>query len=356
MSDPTFPSYINLGGDLVFQQPYQSNDTTLYGFLVKSDSLATLRSLCDRALNSHPDRRYDYIPLTPYFMIAFASLVGKPTNNPDSQKGWSGERNVGVWVLTAVARRGPVPVIERLAWFMPYMFVDNQFSWAAGREVYGFPKSHGQFQMPDDVSQTDYFKVETLGWETYGPDQWAKVQPVLEARRVGTRSLDAPATSEPWSSAREGYQALIQQMLGGQSEIAVPGLALLFNVIEYIAKEEVPMVFLKQFRDVADGARARYQAIIEAPSNVVGLPKLGLLHGDYELLVHHLDSHPIDTDLGVVAAPQPIKPIASFWGKFDFVLQNGKEIQVWEPQPQGCVGGGSRVGAMIQALLGRGKG
>jgi hypothetical protein len=111
---------------------------------------------------------------------------------------------------------------------------------------------------------------------------------------------------------------------------------------------------------VANGARARYQAIIEAPSNVVGLPKLGLLHGDYELLLHHLDSHPIDTDMAVAAAPTPIKPLVAFWAKFDFVLQNGKEIQVWEPQqPQGCLGavggGGARLGAMIQGLLGNGK-
>jgi len=61
------------------------------------------------------------------------------------------------------------------------------------------------------------------------------------------------------------------------------------------------MVFLKQFRDVADGHLACYQAIVEAPSRLVDLRQAGALASEYRVTVNQYASHPILDEIGLEA-------------------------------------------------------
>ena len=60
----------------------------------------------------------------------------------------------------------------------------------------------------------------------------------------------------------------------------------------------VGQVFLKQFRDAADGTRACYQSVVEAPVQIRRVES-GLAPRDWAIQVHPLDSHPIGDELGV---------------------------------------------------------
>jgi hypothetical protein len=84
------------------------------------------------------------------------------------------------------------------------------------------------------------------------------------------------------------------------------------------------MVFLKQFRDVADGRKAAYQAVVEAPAKVVQIRTVGPLAGPYQVTVGRFASHPIIEELGLSGGgPLTASP---WFVDFDFDMENGKEI------------------------------
>jgi hypothetical protein len=85
----------------------------------------------------------------------------------------------------------------------------------------------------------------------------------------------------------------------------------------------MPLVFMKQFRDVTADQNAAYQAIIEAPSPLTGLH--AELMGDYDfVLADALASYPLTQDLGLKSQ----KALLCVKVKMDFQISPGKVI--WE--------------------------
>ncbi len=120
--------------------------------------------------------------------------------------------------------------------------------------------------------------------------------------------------------------SLWKEIRSGEEPIALPSLKMLFSLGEELLKEEVPCVFLKQFRDVADGSRACYQAIVGLPMRITRFRGGGLMPGRYRLDLADYQSHPIAADLGLDAAA-----MSSMIGAYidvDFELAQGKVI--WE--------------------------
>jgi hypothetical protein len=316
------PHFIFRGGELCLQQPIKSTGTRLYGFVVDSTH-AHLEAMCDRALNAHGDRRYDYKPLGSRFLLTFAALShGGPEDPPDSLMGFSPEQNASIWVPTAAVRRGLVPVAERLAFYIPYMFVDNHYSLVGGREIYGFPKNLGEFSIPAAGTSPSPLTLRTYGLPRFNPATEAALHPLMAV----TRGPWAESNHSIWDDIPAGIRRVAERLIGG-GDLALPGLSLLAHVLEYLFEREVPSVFLKQFRDAEDPDRACYQAVVEALARVKGTPRGGLLLGDWRVKVDHLDSHPIDTDLGL--PPEGLAADLAFWVDFDFVLERGKTIQSW---------------------------
>src|SRR5262249_39228246 len=104
-----------------------------------------------------------------------------------------------------------------------------------------------------------------------------------------------------WGDAREAFTDFMGLFLGTDGSVTLPGLGLMVQVLAFVFHEKVPLVFLKQFRDVADGRRACYQAIVEAPAQVLRFRTAGELRGAYRVVLHHFDSCPIARDLGLTA-------------------------------------------------------
>src|SRR5205814_1658396 len=94
------------------------------------------------------------------------------------------------------------------------------------------------------------------------------------------------------------------------------------NLIDDLFHKEVPLVFLKQFRDAGSDGRAVYQAILETPSIVTRFKGIRLMDEYQFTIVNQLDSYPLTTDLGLVDQ----KPLVSFKLEMDFVLQEGREV------------------------------
>ena len=83
----------------------------------------------------------------------------------------------------------------------------------------------------------------------------------------------------------------------------------------------VPQLFLKQFRDVADGTRACYQAITQTLGEVTRFDSLPHLT-EYAMVLENLASSPVASDFGI--APQQTVLGAAF--EYDMTIQPGQVL------------------------------
>ena len=329
MAPQSFPEYINMGGQIVHPQPIKGQGMLLSGFLfesapapARSGQPPLLQQLCDQALNSHPDRRYDYHVLGSHFILTFSDTARLSSSD---DIGYVSELCTCFWLLTLAVRRGRIPLPEYLGLYVPYIFVDNQYSAIGAREVYGFRKSLGEFRMPRDFSKPDRFTTSTLAFKTFSPETKAQTQQLVELQRVDQAGLEGDR--HQWDDHREFFPHLIKTMLGREAQAVLHGVSKAVNALDFEPKVSVPVSFVKQFRDVEFSEQACYQAIVEAHSRLLSIPKVGLLPGDYHLSVSHADSHPIDVDLGVPA--EGLTAQIAFWSEFDLLVETGKVIQSW---------------------------
>ena len=329
MAPQSLPEYIDLGGQIVHPQPIKGEGMRLSGFLFESAPATTrsgqpslLQQLCNQALNSHPDRYYDYHVLGSHFILTFSDTARLSSSD---NIGYVSELCTCFWLITMAVRRGPIPVPEYLGLYVPYIFVDNQYSAIGAREVYGFRKSLGEFQMPKDFSKPDRFSTSTLAFKTFSPDTKAQMQELVELLRVDRP--DQEGDRHQFEGHQEFFPHLIRTMLGQEAETVFHEGSEAVNALDFEPKVSVPVSFVKQFRDVEHSEQASYQAIVEAHSRLLSIPKVGLLPSEYHLSVSHADSHPIDVDLGVPA--EGLTAQMAFWSEFDLLVETGKAIQSW---------------------------
>ena len=139
----------------------------------------------------------------------------------------------------------------------------------------------------------------------------------------------APAPEGSWSGLGEALHA-IWDRAKVFFDAARSGLA--WDVVENLARDlatgDVPMVFLKQFRDAADGTAACYQAIVEAPNRMTRDPvEAGFLHGDWELAIEQFPTVRLIDRLGLrVRADGKLSALLHIWVKFGFTAEPGQVI------------------------------
>ena len=82
-----------------------------------------------------------------------------------------------------------LPVAQRLVFFPAYICVDNTWSLAAGREVYGFPKSYGPVAIPAAGMPPSTFKASMLVMKTFGPQNEGVFAPLLQVDCIAQEGL-----------------------------------------------------------------------------------------------------------------------------------------------------------------------
>jgi hypothetical protein len=322
MTPPTQPLFVPRGGEQVFCQPLELRQVRFTSFLFHADT-AALQGVCDRYLNGPSGGAVHYRPLLPRVLLGVAD-IGRvfPVGSPDHRKGWVSEIDIAFWVPVARSRKVlGVSFTERLAWFLPYVFVDNAWAFAAGREVYGFPKEMGTFQVPRASTDPAVVTVDTLAVERFSPEAQGRVRRLLEVRRADAEPVGH--AHQTWDQLEEVFEDFLHVLLGNGG-VSLPGFGLLAQAFQFVRHHEVPLIFLRQFRDVADGRRACYQAVVEALTQVQQFRRAGRLPGEYRLTLNALDSHPIAEELGLSAQGQ--EALGAWYVDFDFMLENGREL------------------------------
>jgi hypothetical protein len=321
------PELIRRDGQLLALPPV-SMSTTLYLFLLDAD-YAKLAALCDRYLNLGGPTVYR--PLLPQVMLYCSSARSAPADNPI---GWCPEKDFGFWVPVAAGRvDGELFLPERVLIFTPYLWVDSGVAMVGGREVYGFPKQTGRLTMPAGPADPATFTVETLVIPTEAPHAEVVERPLLEVARLEGGLWDELKTL--WSSGASLLTALgelVARVASGRDQLPVIDPAFIMRLLGEVGRR-LPMVLLKQFPDAADGTRACYQAIVEAPVEIVSGVRGGWLPGAYGITLHRYDSHRIVEHLGLAPAEEHegraiMKSLFHGWVQFEARVQPG--AVVWQ--------------------------
>jgi uncharacterized protein with NAD-binding domain and iron-sulfur cluster len=324
-------------------------DAKLACFLFKAD-YKQLQALCDKYLNNPmgPDGPYRYLPLLPYAPLVYADMKVFSLNESDRNVGWMREVDLSFWVLTVGLKRvGKLYLPDHVAFFLPYLFVNNSYAIATGREVFGFQKTEGFFKTPPDIQHPE-FSVDSLAFKTLSPDTEGVIQPLLRMEKVAGSQAADPA--ETWADRSQAGRAILRLLTGNEAgEVALEGLADKISLFDHL-NINVPIVFLKQFRDIADTEKAAYQAIVKAPATLTEFHGGGLLLDRYQLVLNDLQSHPIAKTLGLQTEQGRIEAIAAAWLHIDFPMQEGVELWRAKPRPQKIAILGGGMGSLATAL------
>lgn len=323
----TRPDYIARGGELVLSPPFAQLGTTMYSFLVGAD-LGALTRMVDAQLNAVSAAAGTiYKPLLPMAAIVCAQLTqGYSLTPPDSQRGWMGELDFGVWIpVIAGTMDGATWKPGRICWYQPYVFVDNVAAMATGREVYGFFKQACALAMPVSPSAPGMFTIDALVIRTFSPASQAQTLRLLTATSIEAR----PAPEGAWTSVRDAAEAVWSRVKRGffdavdATQLPITAWDAVKNLLEDLITRDVPMVFLKQFRDATVAAKACYQAVIEAPGHLDRFYAGWFTH-PHEIEILDCASHPIIADCGL--AGPTVRAEIGFWCRMDFTMQPGRVV------------------------------
>jgi hypothetical protein len=314
MSSAALSDYADNGlGFPVFRAPYFQKNASLAAFIFSAD-MQRLSTLCDNVLNVSPDFDYKYMPISSSVMLVFADMFVSSRDERDAQVGLIPETEIGFWMLTLAmkkTRRGYIP--SHLAWFLPYIFVDEGNSIATGREVFGFNKQLARIEKPER-SQKPEFTADVFGFKEFGADKIAQWERLIQVRRFAS-----PPQSQPGNL--HAVQSTLVDDLLSRARIGMDRTLVRF--VSRFLNDPIPLVFLKQFRDAQDSRKACYQQIIEARMTVETFLEGGIFLKPYMLNLEPLASHPLAQNLGLEVS-QGSK--VGVWMKVDFILGNARAV------------------------------
>ena len=313
------PAFIELGAPQTFAAPYEMQQCRCYGFMLKAD-IDALHRFCDGYLNAiaPPDAGEQYRAAMDRVMFAYSDMGRAVIGGASGYRQFSvPEIDVAFWIpVVAIHRNRRSETISRFLWLMTYVNVDNLWAVASGREIYGFPKGLANVRSVAGPGTLESLTVDTLAVERFGPEAHAGIRRFVEVRKMGA---GPGPVSRVWNSASEALAELFSLVSNAR-----PGSGLAAQLGELVRDRRYPLVFLKQFRDVADPAKACYQGVVEAPVTVGAFRGAGLLAGEYRLEIQKLESHPVVEELGLENHEPRV--LAAFHSNFDFQMGCGKVI------------------------------
>ena len=326
------PQYLNHGADLSYPTPLMCEGTTLYGFILEGQP-PNLQALCRRAFYDPSGGQVYYYPLSRFFMLTVGYI--QKIYSTSFNCGWTPEAQAIVWIPTAAVKpSGSKLIAERLAWFPAYTIVSNPYSLVSGREVIGFFKGFGWIDVPEDGAAINPARLgaDVFGIQDFAPQSTAQRYPLFELTRLG--GVDGQAGKE-WPTLEAAFNDIRLQLAGAGPSPIVPSLELGLNLIDDLLHKEVPLAFLKQFRNALGDGGVAYQAILELPATVQRFRGIQLIDEYQFTLLNDLASYPLASDLGVTSQ----KALVSFKLEMDFTIGNGTEIwNAAQPQRRGCLG------------------
>jgi Acetoacetate decarboxylase (ADC) len=239
------------------------------------------------------------------------------------------KQNELLFEIPVVITRGGV---DTIGFFVPYVFVDNDWSLVTGREVMGYPKMLGNF-----VPSASPTKVEVLAIDAY-PNE-ATLKPLIEihsalqnlggstaaaiggstAAAIGGSTADAIGSRHraPDEARRFWPFGPLDQVYRTDGPYQLEQRVL--DLMQLSAGLKTTNVALKQFRDAVDTDNACYQALIQFDTVIDQTYGAGVL-APTTLDIFSYDSLKIPSRFGLAGQTQ--HSTLPYWIRADFVLEN----------------------------------
>jgi hypothetical protein len=313
------PRYVEFGGRADSPGPFLCREGVLRGLLLKGER-RRMQDLVRRTLTEPAGGAVEYRLLGDRVLL-LTGRFGRVSSTTRPYSEWGGVREVqaSFWIPVLRGRtRCGVFVADGLCLAVPHILVDNPMSYLGGREDYGYAKTMGRFDPEDGLGPR--LRVEAYGGN-FAPGRTADWHPFLDIKPAGSGGgrRRAAAWKEPGDLVRHLAMGLLDDHPGG--ELTLPDARLGARLVADLLEGRATQVFLKQFRDVADGTQACYQAVVEAPLHITRVSGSPSTQG-LEVTIHPLDSHPIADELGVTSQVAPL----GFELRIDFVVEAGSEV------------------------------
>lgn len=318
------PPYINYPGNLAYEQPFIMKDLQLNGFVV-TGSKSSMQKMIDARLNFMQDR-----PDTKYF-VASDKIIFAFTQSPFLQSLVPAFKAMGRFTeitfcsyifLVECTRKDGEWWAQRMLFYIPYILVNTPLTLIGGREDYGFPKTMGEFIYPADISKPDLFSVSTIGMQHFSEHAVAGMHEFITIKKTTPSSGGSGSGGGVLKDLGELWSALKEVLTPSEEGFHI-GLNFLKDEAIDLWKRRMQMVFMRQFRDIGDPSKACYQAIIESSGYPDNLRDISLIKDPYTVLINHMDTLPIDVELGLGASNTVSHAFAV---KFDASFDDGKEI------------------------------
>lgn len=287
------PPYRPVPSDLQLVPPYRFQQLEIRSFPLRADPVR-LQELVDR-LNIAPPEVCEFRAVGD---LAFMQLAVYPyLQSMVKPAGWFTENELSFNILVACGKRvNGKFVADALAYYFPFIYVDNNWAIATGREVFGYPKiaSSMRFGQPGDAN---LFSLSTLALRHDDPQQ-----PAREVELVRIEETERLHGFQKLVAEIEGVVGEVSELMFGRAGLLGPHkTGALTSLFKTFAKAQIGIVSLKQFRDAADPAKACYQAVVSTQFKIDKWHKMGLLPGRYAAHIAPTDSMPIVEALGLMA-------------------------------------------------------
>ncbi|MGH2847914.1 MAG: NAD(P)-binding protein [Thermoleophilaceae bacterium] len=323
------PAYVEFGGRATAPTPFSCMGGNLRALVLEGDP-ERMDALVERMFNAPAGGALDYRALGSRVLLMVGSFE-RVTSLTAPYDRWGAVRETQAsFFVPVVAGRdlGDVFLAERVLMAVPYILVDNPMSYLGGRETYGYAKTMGRFTPASGLGER--VLVHAFGGD-FGRDRGADWHEFVEVAA-------GPARGGAGREAEvSGPIGLLRKVVGDlparerEEEIVLAGVRLPASLLADVAGRRVGQVFLKQFRDAADGTRACYQSVVEAPVRVRRVRARPSAR-EWAVRIHPLDSHPIDQELGL--ADQ--RALLAFDVEIDFDVEDGIEVGRVAARPDGA--------------------
>lgn len=307
------PQYVVRGGELVFAPPFIADKVDYYGFILDAD-INKLTAVCDKYLNE-PLGESRFTPAGPFVLLACCNLPSlRSSAAPYSDWGWFAEKEIAFWMLVIDKQT------KRVYWLLPYIWVDNPYAMAMGRELYGFPKGIGTITLPASPDTPDEFAINTLVLPTFSANTEGIVAKLVEVKETSDK------VTHSVSGAVNDLESLVKEivLLMGDGLSLLGNAKLMLDSLDDLLHLRIPMVFLKQFRDVITPTNAAFQSIVETMPFAKKFYSAKIYSNIFDVNIFPCDSHPIINELGLSTQGQ-LQSKVSFYINFDFEIGTGTE-------------------------------
>lgn len=314
------PPFIDYPGNILLDHPIEEKNTQIYSFVV-TGNMTAMQQTVDQRLNFMTDRPdTKYIVASDKIMFSFTYSANGHSLASDIKMGYASEKALLAFIILAECKRdGDEWEAERLYLFAPFTFVDNPLSMAVGRETYGFPKSIGIFDMPADHKDAYNFSLSALAFKNFNPEERAYMQPLIN---INKQIVETEEEEEALDDSLAMWKRVAAQMKPTSDEFH-KGIKFYMQEAKDLWNLEVPLVFLRQFRDIADSKLACYQAIMEVNGKIKKFNGASIYTSKYTVTFNDVATYPICSALGI---PFISEADWSFRVNIDLTFGTGVEV------------------------------